>query len=44
MAFKIAGSLAYQQAMEQARATILEPTMHVDITARPSTSATSWPT
>jgi elongation factor G len=33
MAFKIAGSLAYQQAMEQARATILEPIMHVDITA-----------
>jgi elongation factor G len=33
MAFKIAGSLAYQQAMEQARATILEPIMHVDISA-----------
>jgi elongation factor G len=33
MAFKIAGSLAYQQAMEAARATILEPIMHVDITA-----------
>lgn len=33
MAFKIAGSLAYQQAMEQARATLLEPIMHVDITA-----------
>ena len=33
MAFKIAGSLAFQQAMEQARPTILEPIMHVDITA-----------
>jgi elongation factor G len=31
MAFKIAGSLAYQQAMEQARPTLLEPIMHVDI-------------
>ncbi|MBV9069769.1 MAG: elongation factor G [Acidobacteria bacterium] len=33
MAFKIAGSLAYQEAMGQARATLLEPIMHVDITA-----------
>jgi elongation factor G len=33
MAFKIAGSLAYQQAMEQARVTLLEPIMHVDISA-----------
>jgi elongation factor G len=33
MAFKIAGSLAYQQAMEAARATLLEPIMHVDINA-----------
>jgi elongation factor G len=33
MAFKIAGSLAYQQAMEAARATLLEPIMHVDISA-----------
>lgn len=33
MAFKIAGSLAYQQAMEQAKPTLLEPIMHVDITA-----------
>jgi elongation factor G len=33
MAFKIAGSLAYQEAMEKARATLLEPIMHVDITA-----------
>src|SRR5882672_6912535 len=33
MAFKIAGSLAYQQAMELARATLLEPIMHVDISA-----------
>jgi len=31
MAFKIAGSLAFQQAMEQGRATLLEPVMHVDI-------------
>ena len=33
MAFKIAGSMAYQQAMEQARPTLLEPIMHVDVTA-----------
>ena len=33
MAFKIAGSLAYQQAMENARPTLLEPIMHVDISA-----------
>jgi elongation factor G len=33
MAFKIAGSMAFQQGMEQARATILEPIMHVDISA-----------
>ena len=33
MAFKIAGSLAFQQAMELARPTILEPIMHVDISA-----------
>lgn len=33
MAFKIAGSLAFQQAMELARPTILEPIMHVDIYA-----------
>jgi elongation factor G len=33
MAFKIAGSLAYQQAMELARPTLLEPIMHVDISA-----------
>lgn len=33
MAFKIAGSLAFQQAMEQARPTLLEPVMRVDITA-----------
>ena len=33
MAFKIAGSMAFQQAMEQARPTLLEPVMHVDITA-----------
>src|SRR5882724_12245754 len=31
MAFKIAGSLAFQDAMSQARATLLEPIMHVDI-------------
>jgi elongation factor G len=31
MAFKIAGSLAYQEAMEKARATLLEPIMHVEI-------------
>jgi elongation factor G len=33
MAFKIAGSLAFQQGMEQARPTLLEPIMKVDITA-----------
>jgi elongation factor G len=33
MAFKIAGSLAYQEAMTNARATLLEPIMHVDISA-----------
>jgi elongation factor G len=33
LAFKIAGSLAFQQAMEQAKATLLEPIMHVDISA-----------
>ncbi len=31
MAFKIAGSMAFQQGMEQARPTLLEPIMHVDI-------------
>src|SRR5260221_2434570 len=31
MAFQIAGSLAFQQGMEQARPTLLEPIMHVDI-------------
>jgi elongation factor G len=34
MAFKIAGSLAYQEAMEKARPTLLEPIMHVDIYAQ----------
>ncbi|HYK00964.1 MAG TPA: elongation factor G [Thermoanaerobaculia bacterium] len=33
MAFKIAGSLAYQEAMQNARPTLLEPIMHVDIYA-----------
>ena len=33
MAFKIAGSMAFQQGMEAARPTILEPIMHVDISA-----------
>ncbi len=33
MAFKIAGSLAFKAAMEQARATILEPIYSVEITA-----------
>jgi elongation factor G len=33
MAFKIAGSLAYQEAMQNARPTLLEPIMHVDIAA-----------
>jgi len=33
MAFKIAGSLAFQEAMQQAQPTILEPVMAVEITA-----------
>jgi elongation factor G len=33
MAFKIAGSLAFQDAMEKAKPTLLEPIFHVDITA-----------
>ncbi|NIM01376.1 MAG: elongation factor G [Acidobacteria bacterium] len=33
MAFKIAGSLAFKDAMEKAAPTILEPIMHVEITA-----------
>ncbi len=33
MAFKIAGSLAFQQGMEQARPTLLEPIMKVNISA-----------
>jgi len=33
MAFKIAGSLAFQQGMEAAKPTLLEPIMHVDISA-----------
>ena len=33
MAFKIAGSMAFQQGMELARPTLLEPIMHVDIAA-----------
>jgi len=33
MAFKIAGSLAFRQGMELAKPTLLEPIMHVDITA-----------
>jgi len=33
MAFKIAGSLAFQEAMTKAAPTILEPIMHVEITA-----------
>ncbi|HYS56268.1 MAG TPA: elongation factor G [Thermoanaerobaculia bacterium] len=33
LAFKIAGSLAFQQGMEQAKPTLLEPIMRVDISA-----------
>jgi elongation factor G len=33
MAFKIAGSLAFKKAMEQAQPVLLEPIMHVDIMA-----------
>ena len=33
MAFKIAGSLAFKEAMKQARPTLLEPIMHVEVYA-----------
>lgn len=33
MAFKIAGSMAFKNAMEKAKPTLLEPIMHVEITA-----------
>jgi elongation factor G len=33
MAFKIAGSLAFKKAMEEAGATLLEPIMEVEVTA-----------
>src|SRR5712675_74342 len=33
MAFKIAGSLAFKEAMKQARPTLLEPVMHVEVYA-----------
>ena len=33
MAFKIAGSMAFKNAMEKAKPTLLEPVMHVEITA-----------
>jgi elongation factor G len=33
LAFKIAGALAYKEAMEKARPTLLEPIMHVEVSA-----------
>jgi elongation factor G len=33
LAFKIAGALAFKEAMEKARPTLLEPVMHVEVTA-----------
>ncbi len=33
MAFKIAGSLAFKEAMKQARPALLEPVMHVEVYA-----------
>ncbi len=33
MAFKIAGSLAFKEAMKQAKPTLLEPVMHVEVSA-----------
>ena len=33
MAFKIAGSLAFKEAMKQARPALLEPVMHVEVDA-----------
>ncbi len=45
MAFKIAGSLAFQEAMQQAQPTILEPVMtRRDHRARGVRWATSWAT
>src|SRR5713101_5630617 len=33
LAFKLAGALAYKEAMEKAKATLLEPIMHVEVVA-----------
>ena len=33
MAFRIAGSLAFKEAMKQARPSLLEPIMHVEVYA-----------
>jgi len=40
MAFKIAGSLAFKEAMKQARPALLEPVMHVEVTLPTNTPAT----
>ena len=42
MAFKIAGSLAFQEAMKQARPALLEPIMHVEVTRPNNIPAISW--
>jgi len=39
-AFKIAGSLAFKEAMKQARPALLEPVMHVEVYAPTNTPAT----
>jgi elongation factor G len=44
MAFKIAGSLAFKDAMAQAGPTLLEPIMKVEISAPEEPWATSWAT
>ena len=40
MAFKLAGSLAFKDAMARARPTLLEPIMNVEVYAPPISPAT----
>ena len=40
MAFKVAGSMAFQEAMKRAKPTLLEPVMAVEVVTPRSTSAT----
>ena len=42
LSFKMAGRLAFRDAMSRAHPTILEPVMNVEVTARASSRATSW--